>query len=80
MGEAVMGYAASPGRTMMRSTPGKRPSYAGPTACLRCERMFESWDRRQHRLCPSCRDYLQAEPSDEPSYRLPKARDVPREE
>lgn len=22
--------------------------------CLRCDRMFTSWDRRQNRLCPTC--------------------------
>lgn len=23
-------------------------------ACLRCDKMFTSWDRRRNRLCPSC--------------------------
>jgi hypothetical protein len=65
---------------MRRDTPAKRSSYAGPTACLRCDRSFASWDRRENRLCPNCREYLHEEPSDEPSYRLPKRRDGPRED
>jgi hypothetical protein len=55
-------------------------AHAGRTTCLRCERPFESWDRRQNRLCPSCRQYLHEEPSDEPTYLLPKRRYLPRAE
>jgi hypothetical protein len=64
----------------MRHKPSKRASYAGSTACLRCDRLFESWDRRQNRLCQSCREYLEGQPSDEPRYTPPKRRDQPRDE
>jgi hypothetical protein len=55
-----------------RQTPPKPTSYAGPTTCLRCEDVFESWDRRQNRLCPRCREAIAAEPSDEPAHDLPR--------
>jgi hypothetical protein len=64
----------------MRHKPTTPSARAGLTSCLRCERPFESWDRRQNRLCPSCRQYLQEEPSDEHNYALPKRRYLPREE
>jgi hypothetical protein len=44
--------------------------YTGPTTCLRCDTVFESWDRRQNRLCESCREAIEIEPSDELSYPL----------
>jgi predicted amidophosphoribosyltransferase len=47
-----------------RRTP-KPTAYAGPTICLRCDQTFESWDRRQNRLCPLCRHNLDREPSEE---------------
>jgi hypothetical protein len=39
--------------------------YAGPATCLRGEDTFQSWDRRQNRLCPRCRNALDQEPSEE---------------
>jgi predicted amidophosphoribosyltransferase len=52
-----------------RRTP--KPSvYAGPTTCLRCEETFQSWDRRQNRLCPRCRHELDQVPSEEPHLRF----------
>jgi predicted amidophosphoribosyltransferase len=48
--------------------PQKLSPYAGPTTCLRCDKTFESWDRRQNRLCPNCRETIEEQPSDEPSY------------
>jgi hypothetical protein len=51
--------------------PPKPTAYAGPTTCLRCDHTFQSWDRRQNRLCPRCRDAIEEEPSEEPSYDLP---------
>jgi predicted amidophosphoribosyltransferase len=59
---------------MSRKGQPKRPyrrtvkptAYAGPTTCLRCEKMFHSWDRRQNRLCPRCHNELDQEPSEEP--------------
>jgi hypothetical protein len=51
--------------------PPKRHPYAGPISCLRCDRQFRSWDRRQNRLCPGCREAIEAEPSDESPLRLP---------
>jgi hypothetical protein len=63
----------------MSSNPSKRPSYAGLTTCLRCDRRFYSWDRRQNRLCLTCREYLDREPSDEESYAPPKRRQPPRD-
>jgi hypothetical protein len=50
--------------------PQKPGPYGGPTTCLRCDKTFESWDRRQNRLCPGCREAIEADPSEEPSYDL----------
>jgi predicted amidophosphoribosyltransferase len=47
-------------------------SYAGPTTCLRCDEVFESWDRRQNRLCPRCREAIDQQPSDKPRYSFPR--------
>jgi hypothetical protein len=54
----------------------KPTAYAGLTTCLRCDDVFVSWDRRQNRLCLSCREAIEAQPSDEPSHPLvmPKRR------
>ena len=41
--------------------------YAGLTTCLRCDQVFESWDRRQNRLCDTCLLAIAEDPSDEPS-------------
>ena len=49
------------------STP---TAYAGPTTCLRCEKTFESWDRRQNRLCTPCLEAIAEMASEEPSYQL----------
>ena len=46
-----------------RRAPKDNP-YAGPTTCLRCERKFHSWDRRQNRLCLYCRELIDREPSE----------------
>ena len=43
----------------------KPTTYAGQTTCLRCEKPFHSWDRRQNRLCPRCWNALEQEPSEE---------------
>jgi hypothetical protein len=37
-----------------RRRSGRVNASAGPTTCLRCDDTFESWDRRQNRLCPGC--------------------------
>jgi hypothetical protein len=58
----------------MDHTPAPRVSYAGPTTCLRCDERFRSWDRRQNRLCPHCRQVLHTQPSDEASHALPTRR------
>jgi hypothetical protein len=54
-------------------------TYAGPTTCLRCEKTFESWDRRQNRLCTRCLEAIAEMASEEPSYQLstrqPRKRD-----
>jgi predicted amidophosphoribosyltransferase len=63
---------------MSQKSPKHNP-YAGPTTCLRCDAHFESWDRRQNRLCPSCREALAQLPSDGPEYHLVKPRRVPRD-
>jgi hypothetical protein len=63
-----------------RRRPNRTPSlYAGRTTCLRCDDVFESWDRRQNRLCEHCRAALAAEPSDEPSHHMPKSKRRPRD-
>jgi hypothetical protein len=49
----------------------KHSPYAGSTTCLRCDHEFWSWDRRQNRLCPRCKNELDQEPSPEPSHELP---------
>jgi hypothetical protein len=49
----------------------KHSPYAGSTTCLRCDHEFWSWDRRQNRLCPRCKNELDQEPSEEPSHELP---------
>jgi len=49
----------------MDQPPAPRLSYAGPTTCLRCGHKFQSWDRRQNRLCPRCKHELDQEPSEE---------------
>jgi hypothetical protein len=51
--------------------PPKYSPYAGPTTCLRCEREFHSWDRRQNRLCLICRETIEREPSEEEPWPLP---------
>jgi hypothetical protein len=51
----------------------KHGPYAGATTCLRCDREFHSWDRRQNRLCPRCQQELEREPSEEPTRPLPWA-------
>jgi hydrogenase maturation factor HypF (carbamoyltransferase family) len=61
----------------MSSNPSNRRFYAGLTTCLRCDRHFYSWDRRQNRLCQDCREYLDRMPSDEDSYTPPKRRHRP---
>jgi hypothetical protein len=74
--EGVSEKPSPPGRVPKASIA---PSYAGSVTCLRCDRYFHSWDRRQNRLCTSCREYLNGEPSDEESYTLPKRSYMPRD-
>jgi hypothetical protein len=64
----------------MAQKPPKRNRYAGPTTCLRCDQLFESWDRRQNRLCDSCRQVLKDLPSEEPLRPEPPRRSIPRED
>jgi len=65
-------------RKGVRKRPHRKPPkdslYAGQVTCLRCDRAFHSWDRRQNRLCVYCREAIEAEPSDEPMYDLPPRR------
>jgi hypothetical protein len=62
-----------------RPKPSKPSPNAGPTTCLRCEKTFESWDRRQNRLCTRCLEAIAEMASEEPSYHLsprqPRKRD-----
>ena len=64
------------GSTRMSQHPEfKRPkciptAYAGPTICLRCDKQFQSWDRRQNRLCVVCQQTIAEQPSDEPTYAI----------
>jgi hypothetical protein len=53
----------------------KRPkftptAYTGPTICLRCDKQFQSWDRRQNRLCGVCLQTIAEQPGDEPTYAI----------
>jgi hypothetical protein len=71
-GQIALTHASKGGRAVQ--------GYAGPTTCLRCDAGFESWDRRQNRLCPRCREAIAAQPSDEPQYDLLMLRHVPTED
>jgi len=64
-----------PPRRRQKLTP---TSYAGLTTCLRCDHVFESWDRRQNRICDPCRYAIEAQPSDEPSHSIQKPQRRPR--
>ena len=55
------GTPKGPQRRSAKDSP-----YAGPTQCLRCDQEFWSWDRRQNRLCLSCRETIERESSEEP--------------
>jgi hypothetical protein len=44
--------------------PTQNP-YAGVVTCLRCDHLFRSWDRRQNRLCPDCREAIERDASEE---------------
>jgi hypothetical protein len=63
------GPAKGPHRRAPKDSP-----YAGRTTCLRCDREFQSWDRRQNRLCAHCRDAIAEGASEEPSYQLTRPR------
>ena len=63
-----------PGRRRQKSLP---TVYAGLTTCLRCDVIFESWDRRQNRLCDACRQTIAEQPSDEPAYPIATFRRLP---
>jgi hypothetical protein len=51
--------------------------YAGLTTCLRCDLVFESWDRRQNRLCDACRLAIEEQASEEPFQTIHKPRRRP---
>jgi hypothetical protein len=59
--------------------PPEDNPFAGFVKCLRCNRRFKSWDRRHNRLCTSCKEFLEEQPSPEPTYRVSK-RHLPRED
>jgi protein-arginine kinase activator protein McsA len=65
-------------RSAMAQKRLQENAYAGLTTCLRCDEHFESWDRRQNRLCASCLEYLNQQPSDEDQYIPLKRRYLPR--
>jgi hypothetical protein len=54
----------------MNQSPRKHQPYAGRATCLRCDRAFQSWERRHNRLCPHCREALERELSGEPPQPL----------
>jgi hypothetical protein len=54
-----------------RQTAPKPTSYAGSTTWLRCDEVFDSWDRRQNRLCPRCQQAIETHPPGEPPYSPP---------
>jgi hypothetical protein len=49
-------------------------SYAGLIPCLRCNTPFESWDRRQNRLCEACLQAIEEQASEEPFHTSHKSR------
>jgi predicted amidophosphoribosyltransferase len=63
-----------PERGRRKPTP---TSYAGRIPCLRCDKPFESWDRRQNRLCDACGQAIEEQPSEEPPYLIPEPRHLP---
>jgi predicted amidophosphoribosyltransferase len=72
-----------PRKAYHHKIPNPTPTaYAGSTTCLRCEKTFESWDRRQNRLCPNCLEAINREPSEEPHvpFRAPTRRGRNRDE
>ena len=64
-----------PGHGRQKPTP---TAYAGLTTCLRCDKVFESWDRRQNRLCGACRQAMAERPPGEPPYTIAEPRRLPR--
>ena len=73
----------SPLRIAMSRQPPRRRKplgtvYAGLTTCLRCDKVFESWDRRQNRLCDACRQTIEQQPSDELVHPITTSRRLPR--
>lgn len=64
----------------MRSNHSDRRYYGGVIPCLRCDRPFYSWDRRQNRLCQDCREFLDRMPSEEDSHPPPKRHYRPRDD
>ena len=66
-------------RTATRRRAPKGNPYAGPTTCLRCDIVFESWDRRQNRLCPQCVEAIEREPHEQPRAKLHPPTHPPRD-
>jgi hypothetical protein len=54
-------------------------AYAGLTTCLRCDDVFKSWDRRQNRLCNTCRQAIEEQAAEEPFQTIHQPRRLPRE-
>lgn len=38
------------------------PLKPGKTTCLRCDKVFDSWDVRNNRICPDCKEYERGYP------------------
>jgi hypothetical protein len=64
-----------PGRRKQK--PPRPTAYASLIPCLRCDQPFESWDRRQNRLCEACRQAITEQPSEEPSHTIHQPRHLP---
>jgi hypothetical protein len=60
-----------------KQTPPIPTAYVDLIPCLRCNTPFESWDRRQNRLCDACRQAIEEQPSEEPPYLIPEPRHLP---
>lgn len=39
----------------LRTSEGLPPIQPGTVTCLRCDEQFESWDKRNNRICEACK-------------------------
>jgi predicted Zn-ribbon and HTH transcriptional regulator len=60
--EAAMPYLNGAWTTLKEAAkPRKEDLQPGRTTCLRCSKVFQSWDIRANRRCPQCRYAVDSE-------------------